>query len=455
MSELPKAWAVVSLAEIASDISYGFTDKATMQPVGPKFLRITDIQEGRVNWSSVPHCRSRDGAIGQYSLKAGDIVFARTGATTGKSFLIESCPIEAVFASCLIRVRIHTGFCVALVAYFFRSADYWQQITENLSGSAQPSCNASKLALLSVPVAPFAEQQRIAAKLDSLLARVHACQQRLDKIPKLLARFRQSVLAAACSGRLSNAGIDGIPNDWETHRLDSLFAVRTGGTPSRKEPRFFVNGSIPWVKTGEVRNGEIFEAAEKITHDAIRNSNATVFPANTLLIAMYGEGKTRGQVGWLRIPAATNQACAALMNEKMAENTREYIFYFLLSQYHKLRAESVGGNQPNLNLGAIKEWELALPPSDEQVKIVLRVRHLLSFADRIEARVATARKRVEALTQSILAKAFRGELVPTEAEVAEAEGREYETASMLLERVKANVNGSAPRKTPRAARRRA
>jgi type I restriction enzyme S subunit len=111
--------------------------------------------------------------------------------------------------------------------------------------------------------------------------------------------------------------------------------------------------------------------------------------------------------------------------------------------------------QPDLGLQSIRLLGLPLAPPEEQSEIIRRVDEMFAFAGRLEARVATARKRVEALTQSILAKAFRGELVPTEAELAEAEGREYETASMLLERVKANVNGAAPSKSPRATKRRA
>ena len=102
--ELPKGWAETTVGEVAEDISYGFTAKATTEPVGPRLLRITDIQNGSVQWESVPYCEIPKGRASNYSLRNGDIVFARTGATTGKSFRIRSCP-EAVFASYLIRVR--------------------------------------------------------------------------------------------------------------------------------------------------------------------------------------------------------------------------------------------------------------------------------------------------------------------------------------------------------------
>src|SRR5688500_3640898 len=140
-SELSEGWTKATLAELVEDIDYGFTAKASSSPVGPRLLRITDIQAGAVRWESVPYCRIPRDRANRYKLRSGDIVFARTGATTGKSFLIKSCP-EAVFASYLIRVRPSAAILPEFVAQFFQSASYWTQVSENVSGSAQPNCNA-------------------------------------------------------------------------------------------------------------------------------------------------------------------------------------------------------------------------------------------------------------------------------------------------------------------------
>ena len=150
---------------------------------------------------------------------------------------------------------------------------------------------------------------------------------------------------------------------------------------------------------------------------------------------MYGEGKTRGQVGRLRIEAVTNQACAALVNRELPDETNHYVFLFALSRYNELRAEAVGGNQPNLSLGIIKRWVVNLPPPEEQAEIVRRIEKVLALADKLTASYEKAREQLDQLTQSILAKAFRGELVPTEAELARREGRSYETAKELLARI--------------------
>jgi len=173
---------------------------------------------------------------------------------------------------------------------------------------------------------------------------------------------------------------------------------------------------------------------EHITPLAIQETNAKVFPAGTILIAMYGEGRTRGQVGRLRIDAATNQACAALVNiNNLPECTVDFVYIFCLGQYEEMRGASVGGNQPNLNLGIIKQWLINLPPLDEQREIARRVSALFNLADEIEVRYRCGKVHVDRLLQSLLAKAFRGELVPQDSN--------DEPASVLLERIQvANAN---------------
>jgi type I restriction enzyme, S subunit len=452
---LPEGWASAKVSAIADSLAYGYTASAKAGSDGPRFLRITDLQNGRVDWNSVPTCQIGHADVEKYSLHSGDIVFTRTGATTGKSFLIRSCP-AAVFASYLIRLRLLSDINPALLAYFFQTPDYWSFVSDNVSGIAQPSCNATKLSELKVPIPPSAEQQRLVEAIAASLSKVDAARNHLSRVPLILKRFRQAVLAAACSGKLTSVGIvpDGeLPLNWHRCRIDSLFSVRTGGTPLRTVKEYFVSGSIPWVKTGELKNQDITCVGDYITERAVEESNAKLFPTGTILIAMYGEGKTRGQIGRLTFPAATNQACAALINTSLPPETEEYVFTYLLSQYETLRAEAVGGNQPNLNLSIIKEWEIPMPPPEQQREIVKRVKTLLSIADAVQHRMLESSRRSDKLTQSILAKAFRGDLVPTEAELARREGRDYEHASVLLERIRKERESTESVKPPSSKRR--
>ena len=198
---LPNKWVWISLNEIAASIKYGHTQSANYEPIGPKFLRITDIQDGQVDWSSVPYCVCSEEELEKYQLLDGDIVFARTGATTGKSYLITNCP-EAVFASYLIRVRIVPYIRSKYVAYFFQSHAYWTQILTVRKGSAQPGVNATKLSELQVPVAPLFEQEGIVNEIEKQFTRLDAAVANLKRVQANLERYKASVLKAACEGRL-------------------------------------------------------------------------------------------------------------------------------------------------------------------------------------------------------------------------------------------------------------
>jgi type I restriction enzyme S subunit len=201
--DLPQEWLLTKLESLTTDISYGYTASSTTEAVGPKLLRITDIQNNKVNWTNVPYCQIEEHKLNKYTLQKNDLVFARTGATVGKSFLIKKTPPNSVYASYLIRVRSASEELISMLSHFFNSGQYWQQITEFSTGIGQPNVNGTKLKGLLVPLPPPAEQKIIADKLDELLAQVDTLKARLDAIPAILKRFRQSVLAAAVSGKLT------------------------------------------------------------------------------------------------------------------------------------------------------------------------------------------------------------------------------------------------------------
>jgi type I restriction enzyme S subunit len=196
----PKAgWLVKQVGDFCESPQYGYTESASREPVGPRFLRITDIQDGRVNWVSVPYCRCPE--PDKYLLKPNDLVFARTGATTGKSFVIRDCP-EAVFASYLIRLRVRDTISVDYLYRYFQSPSYWVQIADEKEGTGQPNLNGSKLAKIKVPIAPLAEQRRIVAELDALQAEVDALKRLQSETAAELAALLPAILDRAFKGEL-------------------------------------------------------------------------------------------------------------------------------------------------------------------------------------------------------------------------------------------------------------
>ena len=155
-----------------------------------------------------------------------------------------------------------------------------------------------------------------------------------------------------------------IPSDWEVIQLGNIAKVTSGGTPSRERKSYW-DGDIPWVTTSLINFNEIASADEYITREGLQNSSTKLFPSGTLLMALYGQGVTRGKTAILKIEAATNQACAAiLLDEKKA--WKQYVFQYLIAKYEDIRKLSNTGNQENLNGELVKSIKLNLPPLPEQ-----------------------------------------------------------------------------------------
>lgn len=401
-----------------------------------------------------------NGQIGyydKYNHEFSEVLITCRGATCGN--INKSVPKSWINGNAMVASPISNAILDKnYLFYYLKNTSF----DDYISGTAQPQITRTSLTKMPVIYPPLNEQKRIVEKLDKIIRIVDGVNARLDKIPTALKRARQSILNQAITGELTkdwreihhncNHADDLIRDiqdnrkkqyevdckkakftgnktpkklflpeykhlissvqNWGKCYLANIFSVETGSTPLRSNDLYYKDGNIPWIKTGEVQNCEIYRAEEYITEKALKETNVKLFPVNTLLIAMYGEGKTRGQVGRMKINATTNQACAALVNSNIDYVLNEYVFYYCLSKYNELRRLAVGGNQPNLNLEKIKMWEIDIPPLEEQTEIVRRVKLAFEKLDKIESRYRKAKEYFDKLTQSILNKAFRGELVP-------------------------------------------
>ncbi len=472
MSELPKGWIKTKLGDICSKPQYGYTTRAASAG-NIKFLRTTDITKG-LNWLSVPYCEANPEKPEQYLLQSGDIVISRAGSV-GFSALIESVPESAVFASYLIRFRPLEGVIGKYLKRYLESDYYWQQITEKAAGNALQNVNAQKLADLDVVVAPVAEQTRIAAKLDELLAQVDTLKARIDGIPALLKRFRQSVLAAAVSGRLTeewrivhpnnanetaelvqeilrerqnafqidmdrvgrkrkynlpattiNEGLPEIPASWALVSVDSLASKVVDGV--HKKPEYKESG-VPFITVKNLTAGrEICFAETKFvsTEDHAEFYKRANPEKGDILISKDG---TLGVVRQVKTSAEFSIFVSVALIKPALRNMSNYLELALKSPQLQAQMVGVGTGLQHIHLTDLRQDAIPLPPKDEQTEIVRRVEQLFAFADQLEARVKAAQSCINHLTQSILAKAFRGELVPQDPN--------DEPASVLLERIKA------------------
>jgi type I restriction enzyme S subunit len=355
-------------------------------------------------------------AAERYRLRGGELLFAWSG-TPGTSFGAHVWRGgDAVLNQHIFRVDFDES---AVEKRFFRHAIN-QKLAELIDvahgGVGLRHVTKGVFENTKVVVPPLLEQERIADKLDALLTRVASCRGQLDRVPGILKRFRQSVLVAATSGELTREWREerGHTKDWVEARVEDIAFVGTGSTPLRTNSAFFAKAGTPWITSAMTGLPFVTQSEEFVTDAAIVAHRLKKYPSGTLLVAMYGEGKTRGQVTELRIEATINQACAAIaVNESLA--TKAFVRLALEANYLQMRDLAEGGNQPNLNLSKIKEFPLSLPPLNEQRAIVDRMDRISGWISGVEAQIDAASRSVASLTRATLAKALRGELVPQSA----------------------------------------
>ena len=193
-----------------------------------------------------------------------------------------------------------------------------------------------------------------------------------------------------------------LPHGWQWVWLDSISDIGTGSTPLKSTTDFYLNGTIPWVTSAATSQNLVTEAETLVTELAVNEHRLRIYPPGSLIVALYGQGKTRGQVTRLGIDATINQACAAITFVEAQETLADYIQFFFEKQYEELRSLAAGGAQPNLNVRKIKETLVPLPPLAEQKRIVAKVDELMALCDTLEA----AQQTRNTLRQSLRASAL-------------------------------------------------
>ena len=192
--ELPCGWQWTHLSDLSLRLHYGYTASANPDLNDVRLLRITDIQDNRVNWHRVPGCQIDENNLQNYLLARGDLLIARTGGTIGKTFLVRDIPVVSVFASYLIRIRPARSLFDQYIKLFCESDIYWSQLREGSRGGAQPNVNGKTLGHMHVPIPPFAEQRRIVAKVNELMTLCDRLESNHERANSVRQRLLQSVL---------------------------------------------------------------------------------------------------------------------------------------------------------------------------------------------------------------------------------------------------------------------
>jgi len=211
LSSIPNTWEWTKINDISYNIQYGYTEAASINPIGPRFLRITDIQNNKVEWDKVPYCKINNIEKEKYILKNDDILFARTGATVGKSYLIKGLIPESIFASYLIRLKLSKLVNKLNVFYFFQSLIYWKQIKSGQVGTGQPNFNGTKLGQLMIPLCTYDEQEQIVQEIESRLSVCDKLEETVQQSLEKIEYLRQSILKKAFEGKLVSQDPNDLP----------------------------------------------------------------------------------------------------------------------------------------------------------------------------------------------------------------------------------------------------
>lgn len=237
--------------------------------------------------------------------------------------------------------------------------------------------------------------------------------------PKSLAKLTRSDLQ----------GLGELPDGWGWAKIGEIASVGTGVTPLKSNQRYYAGGSVAWVTSGALNDPFVREPSDYVTPQALNETNLRLYPPHTLVVALYGEGKTRGKCSELLIEATTNQAIAAIGQEGTSAGLRNLLKWFLTKNYEAMRLGASGGVQPNLNLGIIENMAVPICSLPEAAELSAALEAKFSTIERLDAELLWQIQRSETLRQSILKRAFSGLLVPQDTN--------DEPASALLERIRA------------------
>lgn len=421
--DIPESWMWVRWGDLSESIQYGYN--APAQSTGRiKMVRISDIQEGKVLWETVPFCNIQEDEIPNYLLKKNDILFARTGGTVGKSYLVKDVPNESIYAGYLIRTRYSESLCPEYMKYFMESSLYWTQLKNGTIATAQPNCNGKTLSKMVLPLPPLAEQKRIVAKIEELLPYIDHYEQAWSKLEQFNSRFpedmKKSLLQYAIQGKLVEQRPEegtaeelftqiqeekqrliaekkikkekplpeitedekpfDIPESWKWVRL--LDVCKTVADGDHQAPPQVPSG-IPFLVISNISKGNLDfsntryvtqEYFDSLAYDRIAESNDILFSVT-------------GSYGIPVIVDCEQKFCfqrhIALIKGMININ---YLWLLLGSPVVKAQCDKVatGTAQKTVGLKSLKSIVVPLPPLVEQKRIVEKLEQLLPLCERLK-----------------------------------------------------------------------
>lgn len=443
MSGLPQGWVAATLEEISGVgglVSDGdWIESKDQDPEGSvRLIQLMDIGDGHFTNRSNRFLNEETAErLRCTKLCAGDVLIARMPDPLGRACVFPGVGQEAVTAVDVLIWRAgQDGAVPEWLKYAINSPDVRDDLALKAGGTTRQRVAGGVLKKLELPVSPLAEQRRIVAKLDALTARTARARADLDRIPALAARYKQSVLAQAFSGELTaewRKARGRTLADWSMRSVSEVANVVTGMTPPASERATSFGGEIAFFKPTELDQGYHLRDARETLTDAGASKSRRVPALSTLVTCI---GATIGKTGLARVDCCMNQQINAMTTR--GDALPEWLYWVTISPsfQDQIIENASATTLPIINKGRFEKLLMPLAPTDEQNHIIRRIEVAFAEIDRLVTEAAAARRLLDRLDQAILAKAFRGELVPQDPA--------DEPASVLLDRIRAE-RAAAPK----------
>jgi type I restriction enzyme S subunit len=397
--EIPDNWEWTTINAISKSILYGVSESAKTNGKY-RLLRITDIQNNSVQWDSVPYTDFDENKVKSYLLSEGDILFARTGATVGKSYLVQELAEEAIYASYLIRVQTYDAVLPQYVKFYFESGYYWEQIEQGSVGVGQPNVNGTILGNLHIPIPPMHEQYRIVSELLKWMGIIDVIELGKTDLQTIIKQAKSKILDLAIQGKLVAQDPSDEPASELLKRINPKAEITCDNAHYPKVWQKTILGDIFNHNTGKALNSS---NKEGIMKDYLTTSNVywNKFDFSVIKQMPYKESeldKCTVTKGDLLVCEGGDIGRAAIWNYDFDICIQNHIhrlrpkgelcvaFYYYILLYLK-ENNLIGGKGIGLlglSSNALHKIDVPLPPIEEQYRIVQKIEELFSYFDNIQ-----------------------------------------------------------------------
>jgi type I restriction enzyme S subunit len=399
IGKIPEEWEIYPLSSIVSDMADGpfGSNLKTEHYISEKQVRVVQLSnigddgwhDSNTKYTSFTHASTLSRCI----IPTGSVLIAKM-MPAGRAIICPNIDSQYILGSDVVRITCNTKVEPKYFVYYTKSKLYLEQISDYTQGSTRQRTSISKLKTMQIVIPPAKEQHSIASALTSIDNLISS----LGKLIEKKKNIKQGAMQQLLTGKTR---LKGFTEPWVYRKISEIATTSSGGTPSRSIPNYYY-GDIKWFTTTELKDNYLYDSVEHITREALNNSSAKMFSANTILMAMYGA--TIGKLGVLKEPSTTNQACCAIKCNDIVEI---FLFYILLYNRKSIIEKGCGAGQPNISQAIVNELSFLVPPCEKEQQAIATI---LTKMDNEITALEAKRAKYEAIKQGMMQQLLTGKI---------------------------------------------